>query len=128
MKSSLLLLVCLVTLLGGCGPKLADQRDLTLEVNEILAIPIDPIERDQTIKITASSPDAPINVHVYLKEDEAEIERKITLGKPPESLLANQNDAEQISIEALVPAGKEAIVRLQTAGPKSAQVHLEMTN
>ncbi len=128
MKSTILLLVCLATLLCGCGPKLADQRDLTIEVNEIVSIPIDPIDREQTIKVTASSPDAPINVHVYLKENEAAIERKITLGKPPENLLANQNDAEQISLEAIVPAGKEVIVRLQTSGPKSAQVHLEITN
>lgn len=128
MKSTILLLCCLATLFCGCGPKLADQRDLTIEINEIVAIPIDPIDREQTIKITASSPDAPINVHVYLKENETEIERKITLGKPPENLLANQNNAEQISLEATVPAGKEVIVRLQASDRQAAQVHLEMTN
>jgi len=128
MKITLLLPVCMATLLCGCGPRLSDQRDLTLEIGEIIAIPIDPISREQKIRVTASSPDAPIDVHVYLQENEEAIVRKITLGKPPENLLASQNDAEEIILEATVPAGKEVIVRLQPAGSKAAQVHLEITN
>jgi len=127
-KQTLLLLGSLSLLLVGCGPQLRDQRDVTLEIGEILAIPIDPISREQTIKVTASSPGAPLNVHVYLQEHETAIERKITLGKPPENLLANQNEVEQISLEAVVPANKEAIVRLQSASRKTANVHLQITN
>jgi outer membrane lipopolysaccharide assembly protein LptE/RlpB len=128
MKSKLLLLVCMTTLLCGCGPRLSDQRDLTLEIGQIRAIPIDPISREQKIKVSASSPDAPIDVHVYLQENEAAIVRMITLGKPPENLLASQSEAEQVLLEATVPANKEAIVRLQPSGRKAAQVHLEITN
>lgn len=133
MKTKLLMLGCLflsciTALLAGCGPVLSDQRDLTIAANEILAIPIDPISQQQTIKVTASSPGSPIDVHIFLQEHEAAIERKITLGKPPENLLASQNDAEQVSLEATVPANKEVIVRLQSASAKTANVHLEISN
>ena len=128
MKQTIFLLGCLAILLVGCGPQLSDQRDLTIEIGEIVAIPIDPISREQTIKVTASSPGAPLNVHVYLKEHEEAIERKITLGKPPENLLAHQNEVEQISLEAVVPANKEAIVRLQSASRQTASLHLAITN
>ena len=128
MKSTLMLLACLATLLSGCGPRLSDQRDLTLEISEIAAIPIDPINRAQTIRVTANSPDAPIDVHVYLQEHEEAIERKITLGKPPENLLTSQGDAQQIALEATVPANQTVIIRLQPSGPHSANVHLEISN
>ena len=63
-----------------------------------------------------------------MKEHEEAIERKITLDKPPENLLAHADNAEQISLQAVVPAEKEAVVRVQAAGPQSANVHLEITN
>ena len=128
MKSTFIWLGCLALFICGCGPKLAGQRDLALEVGDIRAIPIDPITREQVIKITASSPDTPINVHVYLQENEEEIERKITFGKPPENLLASETDANEVSLEATVPANKEAVVRLQSAGRETAKVHLEISN
>jgi|GEM_PF-3525635 len=128
MKPTLLFLVCSAILLSGCRPQLADQRDLRLAVGEILAIPIDPVDHEQTIQVTASSPGAAIHVHIYLKENEEAIERKITLGKPPEDLLASKSEATEISLSATVPAGKEVVVRLQSANSKTAEVHLEITN
>jgi hypothetical protein len=56
------------------------------------------------------------------------VERKITLGKPPENVLAAAEDSEQIALDALVPANQEAIVRLQPAGRKAANVQLTIRN
>lgn len=128
MKSKLLLLACVSLLLSSCGPTLSHQQDYSLAVGEFLEIPFDPITREQTIKIVAKSPGKLIKVHVYLSEDKAEVNRMITLGKPVENLLASQEEAEEVALEATVPANKEVVVRLQPAGPTSAQVHLEVTN
>ena len=128
MKATLLCFACLAILVIGCRPRLADRRDISIDVGEIVSIPIDAIGHEQTIKIKVYSPDKPINVHVFLKEDEEAIEEKITTDKPSENLLAHQIGAQQISLEALVPANKEVIVRLQAASPDSIKVHLEITN
>ena len=121
------LLACLL-LLSGCGPQLSHSEDCTLAVGEIIAIPFDPIGREQTVYVKASSPDAPIDVHVYLQEHEEAIERKITLGKPPENLLASAKESQEVSLEATVPANQAVVVRLQAASRETAHVHLEVTN
>lgn len=128
MKFQLILLVCLSALLSGCGPSLSHKKDYSIEVGQFLEIPLDAISREQTIKVAAKSPGKPINVHVYLADDAEEVNRKITLGKPADKSLASQTDTEEIALEATVPAGKEVLVRLQPAGPTSAEVHLEITN
>lgn len=128
MKAKLLLIVCVSALLCGCGPTLSHTKDYSIAVGEILEVPFDPITREQTIKVVAKSPGKPIKVHVYLADDADEVNRKITLGKPADMALASQEDAEEISLQATVPAGKEVIVRLQPMGPTSADVQLEVTN
>ena len=65
MKLTWLVLVCLTGLSVGCGPRLSHQQDYTIQVGEILSVPIDSISQEQTIRVLASSPGVPINVHVF---------------------------------------------------------------
>lgn len=115
-------------LLAGCSPRLADERQVSLEVGEIKTIAVAAIGHPQTIHVSASSPGAPIHVHVYLPEHEEEIERMITFGKTPENVIASGSGAEQIRLDATIPASKEAIVRLAPAGRTAANVQLTITN
>lgn len=99
-----------------------------MAVGEIIEVPLSPIGREQTIKIAATSPGKPIKVHVYLAEHAEAANEAILFDKTTDHLLASEEGAEQVALHATVPAGKEAIVRFQPAGPTSAEVHLEITN
>ena len=113
---------------SGCTAQLNDQRTLTLEVGEIRTIVLAPVEREQIIKIAARSPDCPISVYVYLSENDEEVDRKITLGKPSDLILSSQTESEEIALEANIPANKEAMVRVASASPDKATVHLVITS
>ena len=128
MNAKLLLVACCFALLFGCGPTLSHTKDYSLAVGEIIEVPFEPISREQTIKVVATSPGKPIKVHVYLADDAEEVDRMLTLDKPTDLPLASQEDAEEITLEATVPAGKEVIVRLQPMGSTSADVNLQVTN
>ncbi|MEQ8210251.1 MAG: hypothetical protein RH917_10510 [Lacipirellulaceae bacterium] len=121
------LLVALLPFALGCGPSLSDKRTVTLEVGEIVAITVDAVGKERTIKVAATSTGGSIDLHVYLKADEQAIERMITLGKPPENLLGVEEAAEVIAFDVKVPADKEAVVRLQSASRETAEVSVEIT-
>ena len=120
--------VPIMLLLVGCSPRLHDVREVNLEIGDIRTIAVPASNRQQTVRLVASSPGAPISVHVYLPEHEEAIERNITLGKPPENLLASGENSEQVTLQALVPANKEALVRLQPASRKAAKIQLTLKN
>ena len=128
MKTRLLSAGLLISILLGCEARLQDQRTIILETGEIQTILISAVDHEQTIKVIASSPDAPINVHIYLQENEQDIERSITLGKQPENVLAQSITVEQVELEAIVPANKEAVVRFYTTERQRANVEVTISN
>ena len=128
MKTRLLSAGLLISILLGCEARLQDQRIITLEIGEIQTILISAVDHEQTLKVIASSPDAPINVHIYLLENEQNIERSITLGKQPENVLAQSITVEQIDLEAIVPANKEAVVRFYTTERQRTNVEVTISN
>jgi len=128
MNSRSLLICSLIPILLGCEDRLQDQRSLTLEIGEIQSIQIPTVDREQTLKVVASSPGAPIDVHVYLQEHEEDIERSITFGKQPDNVLAQSDAAEQVELEATVPANKEAVVRFYTTEHKRANIEVTISN
>ena len=123
-----LLGVPILLLSVGCAPRLHDVREVPLEIGEIRTIAVPAKSQPQTVHLTASSPGAPISVHVYLPEHEEATERSITLGTPIENLLASGENSEQITLQATVPANKEALVRLQPTTRQAAKVHLTLKN
>ena len=115
-------------ILQGCEARLQDQRSLTLEGGEIQTILIDAVDHEQTLKVVASSPDASIDVHIYLQEHEEDIERSITLGKQAENILAQSTASKQIDLQAIVPANKEAAVRFYTVARERVNVEVTISN
>ena len=113
---------------AGCQPRLADSRTLTLEVGEISVIVLDPVGKQQKIRVTAKSPGAPVSVYIYLNEHDAEVERKITLDKPTELIIASQVKSEDIALEATIPANQEAAVRVASGSRETATVDLSISN
>lgn len=122
---SFVLLLCTMT---GCGPSLHQHHTVTLEVGEISVFVLDAVGVEQTIRVTAKSPSAPVSVYVYLNENDAEVERKITLGKPSDLILSSAEKSEEIAIEAKIPANQEAAVRIMSASRETANVDLTITN
>ena len=128
MKSKLFLMGLMTALLVGCGPSLSHTKDYSMGVGEIIEVPISAISREQTIKVAAKSPGKPIMVHVYLADDADVANEAIIMDKAIDQIITGKSGAEEISLEAKIPASKEAIVRFQPSGPTSADVHLEITN
>ncbi len=122
-------LICALTTLLGCGvPRLSDERSLTLEIGEIRTLAIDPLDVEQTIKVVASSSDGPFDVHIYPQEHEAQIERSITLGKPPKHVIASRENTRETTLEATIPPNKEAIIRFYPAARKQTTVNVTLSN
>ncbi len=127
-RSSVPALLCILLISAGCSPRLASVHEITLGANDIKSIVLDPIGKDQIIKVAAKSDGGPIHVHVYLVEDEQAVDDAITLGQTTDKAIACQMDSREILLEALIPANKEAAVRLQPASAENVTVNLTVTN
>lgn len=112
----------------GCGPRLSNQQVLSLDANDIRTIIVDPAGSEQTVTVSAKAAGSPVNVFVYLSEDDEEVDRAITLGQSSDKIIASQTESTDILLEAKIPADKEASVRLQTASPETATVTLVISN
>ena len=128
MKPRLAMACALAAILGGCDSSTVRTENFTvqLDVGEIYTLSYAPTSRDRALKVSASSPGAPVDVHIYLKEHEEEIERSITLGKQPENVLASRANAEEITLEATIPANKKPVVRFYPAGNRQATVQVRV--
>jgi hypothetical protein len=121
-------LMALACVLGGCYRSVLNQ-ERTLDVrpgfiNEIL---VDPISRDQNIKIefTASSP---VSVYVLVEKDKETVKREIESRKEPlTNVLARKDKADNGSFEVPIAANNTAVV-LVTHASKPTQVTLKLTN
>jgi len=112
----------------GCGPGLLDEREVSLELDDIESIPFGPFNEEQTVTVTVSSPGAPVSVYVHDSDQQEHVDYAISYGKEPQDTWAGVASTEDVTLTAVVPAGKEAVVRLQPTGRKPANVHLKISN
>lgn len=112
----------------GCGPKVMDEREVSLELGDIESIPFGPFKKELTVTVSASSPGAPISVYVYDSEQQEHVDYAISYGKEPQETWAGVASTEDVTLTAVIPADKEAIVRLQPTGREPATVKLKITN
>jgi len=112
----------------GCGPKLASQQVLEIGSNDIRTIVVEPTSGDQTVSVSAKSDGPAIKIFVYLASDEEDVNRAITLGKESDKIIASMVDATEIKLSAVIPAEKEASVRIQGATSETANVTLTISN
>ena len=112
----------------GCGQSLLDEREVSLELDDIKSIAFGPFNKEQTVTVSASSPGAPVSVYVFESDQTEFVDYAITYGKEPQKILAGAASTEDVTLTAVVPADKEAVVRLQLTGRKPANVHLKISN
>jgi len=77
----------------GCGPTLAESRDVELVNAEIKSIILDAVASEQTINIEATA-EQPFNLHVYLLENEAALDSELARGVEPTKALAGASDSK----------------------------------
>jgi len=120
---SVMLIFC-----SGCGPRVMDERDVSLELGDIKPILFGPFKKEVTVTVSAKSPGAPISVYVFDSEQQEHVDYAITHGNEPRETWAGVASTEDAALTAVIPAGKEAVVRLQPTGREPAQVRLKISN
>jgi len=118
--------VCCISLVG-CGPRLAESRDVDLVGGEIKSIILDAVASEQTINIDASA-EQPFNLHVYLLEDESALDAELARGAEPTKALAGASDSKAHKFSATAPGGKEVGIRLESSGGQDFTVKLKISN
>ena len=111
----------------GCGPQAIYDKEVSLALGDIQPIVFGPFDKEQSVTVTVSSPGAPISVYVFESEQLEFVDYAVSFGKPPQNVLAGEASTEGTTLTAVVPADKEAIVRLQPTGQQPAKVQLKIT-
>ena len=117
----------LILFCAGCGPQAIYDKEVPLALGDIQPIVFGPFDKEQSVTVTVSSPGAPISVYVFESEQLEFVDYAVSFGKPPQNVLAGEASTEGTTLTAVVPADKEAIVRLQPTGQQPAQVQLKIT-
>src|SRR5438105_10308928 len=75
--------LCVLVLLAqaGCGKKLNDDRIVQVEPAEEKLIIADPASRDQSVTVTWNADGTPIDIYLFLENDQKVASQSITLGK-----------------------------------------------
>jgi hypothetical protein len=106
-------------LAAGCQ-RLNDER--TVEFDEETAwkkLTFDPPRYEQKVNVTVSSPGAPLTAWLVKTDDAQAVEDALGRGKAVQSALAHKEKAEDISLEATVPANTGYTLYLVGTGKKT---------
>jgi hypothetical protein len=108
---------CFLALLGlvsGCT-KLNDERTVQVAPGDEHKLFIDPAKKEQRITVSVSSPGTPVNVSLLLEND-------------PKKALDSKEKVEEATLNATIPADNKAVVLLTSAGARTANVKVKITN
>jgi hypothetical protein len=120
--------VCLVFLaltVAGCR-SLKDETDFEITLAKEHSREIDPIKKEQKIKVEVTS-SAPVSVYIYLKPDQDAVNKDVLAKRPVAKALASKEKVETASLEATIPADATAVVTVYSLG-KAAKGKLKITN
>ena len=112
-------------LLAGCQ-RLNYEKTHDVPVMEPKTIAFDPPRYEQKVTVQVSSAGAPVSVYLVRESDLEAATKQITADKAPASPLASKENAEEITLEATVPA-KTGYALLIRAVKKQAQVKVKVT-
>ncbi|HTU17581.1 MAG TPA: hypothetical protein VMG10_05910 [Gemmataceae bacterium] len=121
----LFLAAMLPPLLAGCQ-RLNDERTFTIPPLAIQLIEYSEPRYQQKVTIHISSPGAPVTAYLVPAKDKDEAQKQMDNNKAPAAPLAGKEKAEEITLEATVPA-KTAFVLMVRADKKKAEVHIKTT-
>jgi hypothetical protein len=123
----------------GCKSVLNVDKEIDVKAGSDSTLLVDPFKKEQTINVVVSSPDAPVEVCVYLEKNQDAAQRDIEQNKKDSSLIlarartketapGTPNLSENIELSATIPAGEGAVVQVGVRGGKSAKVKVKITN
>jgi predicted component of type VI protein secretion system len=110
----------------GCGAKLNDERTVEVSPDREVNVAVDPFKREQKINVSVKTTGGPVDVFVYLKQDEKDAQDAI-YAKKKDKVLAEARSVEDHNLEATVPANSAAVVMLSSRA-KKVTVKLKITN
>ncbi|MCI0681739.1 MAG: hypothetical protein L0Y71_06520 [Gemmataceae bacterium] len=113
-------------MVAGCGQRLEQEKDVTLEVGVLHPIAlIDAPKYEQKIKVEFTSSESPINVYVVLGKDENAVMDELGKANPKLEIRGKAEKSKGETFEATIPAGKDYGVYL-TGADKKTQVKLKI--
>jgi hypothetical protein len=112
-------------LLAGCQ-RLNEERTLHVTVGAVHQIDISPPRFEQKVTARISSPGAPVSAYLVRQADSEAAKNRMMENKAPATPLAGKDKAEDITLEATVPA-KTGFVLLLRADQKDADVAVKVT-
>jgi hypothetical protein len=89
---------------------------------------VDPISKEQTIKVAATATSGQFNLFVYLEKDKTDAEKAIDANKTSPKILAREEKKEKAEVTATIPANERAVVCIMSGDGKKADVKLRITN
>jgi hypothetical protein len=111
--------------LAGCQP-LKIEKTMSVPVGGVSSLILDPPRYEQKVTVQISSPGAPVSAYLVRESDRAAAEALMQKDKAPTSPLAGKEKAEDITLEATVPA-KTGFALLIRADKKNADVKVKVT-
>jgi hypothetical protein len=119
-------LAAALLLAAGCQ-RLNDERSVHVMAGNIHEIGYSAPRYQQKLTVNVSSPGAPVTVYLVREGDESTAaQNKMNAGKEPVAPFAGKEKAEDITLEATIPAGT-AYVLLIRSDKKNADVKVKVT-
>jgi hypothetical protein len=114
-----------VLLTAGCQ-RLNEERTLSLMPGEFKSLSFSPPSYEQKLTVQVSSPGAPVSVWLGRESDTEAAQDKLQKEKSPDASLAGKEKAEDITLEATIPA-KTGYALYIRAEQKKAEVKVKVT-
>jgi hypothetical protein len=119
------LLACTLLSQAGCR-KASYDKTHTLLPGEVQIISQDSARSDQKVTITITSPGTPVNAYLVREEDVPTAKECIVNGKTPPKVFDSKEKAEEITLNAAIPARTGYALILSSAG-KKAEARVRLT-
>ncbi len=128
MNHRFLSMVVALGMLTGCMARFYDHREFVLDVGEISTFVVDGISRKRVLRVMGAATGGKVDVYVFLEENQAEVERLLTLGKGARLMITGVEKTNELGLVAPIPADKTAIVLVRNMSSQPAEVDLKMSD
>jgi hypothetical protein len=118
------LLACLLP--AGCQP-LNENREVKVEAYGVRSLIFSEPRYDQKVTVEVHSPGNPVSAYLVKGADQEKAESGLLNHKAPAGALAGKEKAEEITLEATVPAKTEYALILHNPGKSDATVKVKVT-
>lgn len=124
-------LVALVSvMMVGCGSRFYERHNVTVgdTLSEAMTVDVSAAGRKRTLRVTGEATAGLVDVYIFLKENQAEIEQRMMVGKGGRLMLKGVEDTKDIALIATVPPDKAAVVMVRASSREGATVELTVAD